>query len=279
LTRLRHASTTLWLLFVLCCLPGHDWAATQSNSAISGRGAPSQGCGRPAQGSGRFVRAALRAAGRERTYYLWLPASYDAQRAYPLVFRWHGSGGDGAAEGLGIEAVAGERAIIVAPDGLDRNWEPSSQPLDLQLFDALYAQLTQRYCVDQARVFSYGFSAGGGLTNLLSCARADKLRASAAIASYSADPLRVCGGPVAAWFLHDRDDDAVPVMAGHIARDLVLSRNGCSSSSLPLSSECVSYSGCRYGYPVIWCETHGKGHNIAGESAPAQVWRFFSSLP
>ena len=47
---------------------------------------------------------------------------------------------------------------------------------DLVFFDALYEVLTTNLCVDQSRVFSLGFSNGGGMTYGLSCGRADVVR-------------------------------------------------------------------------------------------------------
>lgn len=239
----------------------------------------SDGCGKAKTGSGDFERRTLRAGSRDRTYYVRVSDSYQASRAYALVFRWHGTGGDGLSGGLGIEYPAGDDAIIVGADGLDARWGASTETDDLALFDAMYEQLTQEYCIDLERVFSYGFSAGGGMTNMLSCKRGDKLRGSAAIAGYVWGDQSACTTPVAAWFLHDVNDDAVPIEQGRQGRDLALKRNSCGSTTTSLAGGCRSYDGCKPGFPVIWCETQGLGHNIAGDSAPAKVWTFFDGLP
>jgi polyhydroxybutyrate depolymerase len=249
------------------------------DAAGTGDDRRSDGCGKAKTGSGDFERRTLRAGSQDRSYHVRVPDSYQASRAYPLVFRWHGTGGDGLSGGLGIEYPAGEDAIIVGADGLDERWGASTETDDLALFDAMYQQLTQEYCIDLKRVFSYGFSAGGGMTNMLSCKRGDKLRGSAAIAGYVWGDQSACGPAVAAWFLHDLNDDAVLIMQGRDARDLALERNDCGSTTQPAANSCVSYSGCKSGYPVVWCETQGLGHNIAGDTAPAQVWAFFSALP
>jgi polyhydroxybutyrate depolymerase len=249
------------------------------DAAGAGDDRRSAGCGRAKTGSGDFERRTLRAGSRDRTYHVRVPDSYQASRAYPLVFRWHGTTGDGLSGGLGIEGPAGNDAIIVGADGLNQAWGAATEADDLQLFDAMYQQLTQEYCIDLKRVFSYGFSAGGGMTNMLSCKRGDKLRGSAAVAGYVWGDQSACGPAVAAWFLHDRNDDAVLIMQGRDARDLALERNDCGSTTMPAANSCVSYGGCKPGYPVVWCETQGLGHNIAGDTAPAQVWAFFSALP
>jgi polyhydroxybutyrate depolymerase len=249
------------------------------DAAGTGDDRRSAGCGKAKTGTGDFERRSVRAGNRDRTYHVRVPTSYQASRAYPLIFRWHGSGGDGLSGGLGIEYAAGDDAIVVGADGLNERWDAASEADDLALFDVMYQQLAQEYCIDLKRVFSYGFSAGGGMTNMLSCKRGDKLRASAAIAGYVWGAQSSCGPAVAAWFLHDRDDEAVTIEMGREGRARALDRNECGSTTLPAANGCVSYDGCKPGYPVIWCETQGVGHNIAGETAPAQVWAFFDALP
>ena len=259
---------------------GRQDAAADAGPAAdaSVRSGRSAGCGQAADGAGSFAMRSVRVAQRDRTYHVRLPNNYDPARAYPLIFRWHGYTGDGLSGGLDIEQAAGSAAIVVGADGLNAGWDDASQANDLALFDAMYDALSQRYCVDLGRVFSYGFSMGGGMSNLLSCERADKLRGVAAIAGYDRGQ-GTCTKPVAAWFLHDHDDDDVPVSEGWSARDRMLVRNDCSQAIMPTSDDCVRYQDCATGYPVVWCETNMLGHNIAGDTAPAEVWDFFRSLP
>jgi poly(3-hydroxybutyrate) depolymerase len=237
---------------------------------------PSPGCGGAAQAGGSFVREELSLDDHTRSYHLRLPDGYQPARPYPLVFRFHGYSGDGLSGGLAIERVAGRDALVVAPDGLHTNWTQASEADDLRFFDALYEGLSRRHCVDLARVYAYGFSAGGGFSNLLACLRADKVRAIAVIAGF--DRRREpCGGPVAAWYQHDATDPKVPFSAGEHARDRMRARNQCSDASRS-ADECQHYRGCSA--PVVWCATRGLGggHEIDGERAPERVWAFFRGL-
>jgi len=237
----------------------------------------SLGCGKVARGTGEFEAHSLQIDDSTRHYHVRLPASYDPARAYPLVFRFHGTGGTGLSHGLDIEAVAPEDAIVAAIDGRDGTWTWASGPEDLRLFDAAYAAISDGYCIDLGRVFAYGFSAGGGVTNALGCVRAARLRGIAVVAGF--DVKLPCELPVAAWFLHDRDDDRVSIAQGEAARARMRERNGCTEQAVERGEGCRSYEGCRSGYPVVWCETRGHGHDIAGDTAPARVWSFFSALP
>jgi polyhydroxybutyrate depolymerase len=236
----------------------------------------SAGCGSSATGSGAFEPHDVRLALKARTYHVRVPSSYRPERAYPLVFRWHGWGGTGLSEGLAIESAAGDEAIIAAADGRDRGWTFQSGPEDLALFDAMYEALTRSYCIDLGRVFAYGFSAGGSVTLALSALRAERLRGVAVIAAFDV-PLP-SDTPIAAWLLHDRNDGAVAIEHGEAARDRMRKRNRCSRGMSSIGGGCIRYLHCADGYPVVWCETQGLGHNIAGDTAPAQVWRFFSEL-
>ncbi|MFO7180980.1 MAG: hypothetical protein DIU78_019925 [Pseudomonadota bacterium] len=206
-----------------------------------------------------------------------MPDSYDPDRAYPLVFRFHGSGGNGLSGGLGIEFSSRDDAIVAAPNGLNNSWSSRNQNDDVAFFDAMLESIAEEYCIDLGRVFAYGFSAGGTMTNVLGCVRGDALRATATVAGGHREAS--CQGSIAAWFLHDRDDPTMPIEGGRAARDRVLAANGCSDETVDEGDRCVRYEGCAPGLPVVWCETRGIGHNIQADFAPEAVWEFFSSLP
>jgi polyhydroxybutyrate depolymerase len=235
----------------------------------------SSGCGVAATSTGSFNAMALAVLGRDRIYHLRIPDKYDVNRAYPVIFRWHGRGGDGMSGGLDIEFSAGNDAFVVGADGLNSTWSQGTNADDLAFFDGMLEAIGKRYCIDRARVFSYGFSAGGYFSNNLACERGDILRASAAVASGPTGGE--CRGKAAAWFLHDADDDAVPIAQGRAARDRALAANGCSTETIDEGDGCVRYRGCE-AEPVVWCQSSGIGHNIRGDFAPARVWKFFLDL-
>jgi polyhydroxybutyrate depolymerase len=246
-----------------------------------------QGCALPGAGSGKFEKSSIRVGKLERTYSLFVPRSYASSRPYPVIFRFHGSGGDGQSGGLGIERFSGEDAIVVGVDGQrerdgSRGWDETRERADLALFDALLAELSARYCVDHERIFAYGFSAGAAFSERLACVRGDVLRGIAAIAAYNltAPKLSTCKGQAAALLFHDNDDPAVPIGAGRASRDVIRSLDHCSEQADPEPHHegCVRYRDCSEGQPVVWCESHALGHDIRGDVAPERVWSFFESL-
>jgi polyhydroxybutyrate depolymerase len=263
-------------IFSLMLVPLCGCAASSSPKPNESINTPashhSTGCGIMQEGTSNFKPMQIHVLNQDRTYNLRVPGSYDPNRAYPLIFRWHGAGGDGLSGGLGIEYSARDDAIIVSANGLDNYWYIASGSIDLLFFDNMLETISNKYCIDRNRVFSYGFSIGGYFSNLLACQRSDVLRASAAVASGLFS--NACKGKVATWLLHDINDEAVPIAKGKAVLKRAIEANGCSINTVDEGNGCLRYLGCD-ATPVVWCETKGFGHNIRGDFAPAQVWKFF----
>jgi poly(3-hydroxybutyrate) depolymerase len=235
----------------------------------------SAGCDIAQTGANKFMPVQIAIQDQARTYHLRVPANYNPEHAYPLIFLYHGYGGNGLSGGLNIERHANDKAIIASADGLDKAWDDSTNENDLLLFDNMLETISTHYCIDRNRIFSYGFSMGGYFTNLLACERGDILRASAAIASWPRG--NHCKGKVAAWFMHDSDDDAIKISLGQAARDKAIVINGCSHEFIVDKNGCNQYQNCQT-TPVVWCQTSGHRHNIRGDVAPGLVWQFFQSF-
>jgi poly(3-hydroxybutyrate) depolymerase len=270
-----YASRVWFVFFAIACgasTPAvHDEVETAAVRAAEPE--PEPPSSRCAPGNGGFDRCELVVGATTRVFHLRVPPGYDSSRRYPIVFRWHGLGGDGLSGGLEIERALGDAAFVVAADGLDHGWGHPDE--DLALFDAMLADLASRYAIDRTRVFSYGFSFGGIMTAWLACVRGDVIRASAGVAA--GDRPATCVGAPALLLIHDRDDDAVPVTQARAVRDRQLAQNGCESASETVDG-CAHYR-CPARSPVIYCETEGLGHDIRADFAPARVWQFFESLP
>ncbi|MBN2197356.1 MAG: Ricin and poly(3-hydroxybutyrate) depolymerase fusion [Polyangiaceae bacterium] len=261
-------------------------SATGGETAAGGSatgGAPSSGCGVTGAATGVQERT-LMVGGAERTYVLSVPESYDASTPLPLVFAWHGLGGDGAMARMyfRIEDASGGGAIFAYPDGLPNEqgqagWDLAADGGDVAYFDTLLAALSAEYCVDASRVFSTGHSFGGFFTNRLGCSRASVLRAVAPVAGGPpfGGPGAACTPAVAAWIAHGDNDETVDFSMGEDARDAYVAANACGTTTVAVEpSPCVAHEGCAAGRPVHWC-LHQDGHNWPSFAA-AGIWRFFA---
>jgi poly(3-hydroxybutyrate) depolymerase len=233
----------------------------------------------------------IQVAGAERTYVLSIPENYDSTQATPLVFAWHGLGGDGELARLyfGVEREADGAAIFVYADGLPNEegkaaWDLAPDGSDVALFDALLASLTAEYCVDASRVFATGHSYGGFMTNRLACSRGDVLRAVAPVAGgppFGGGSSTECAGEVAAFLVHGTYDPTVDIEQGQAALTRYTSANGCLTSSVDVTpAPCVSYDGCTGDLAVTWCEhdtPEEDAHNWPDFAAEG-IWAFFSAL-
>jgi poly(3-hydroxybutyrate) depolymerase len=245
--------------------------------------------------------------GTQRQYTIRVPQNYDNSRGYRLVYglHWNGgrmdqvaNGGDGGSSGwlyYGMQVLAQETAIFVAPQGLNGGWANSGGS-DIRFFDAMNSQIGAGLCVEQTQRFSIGFSYGGAMSYSLACERPDDFRGVAVIAG---GVLSGCSGgtkPVAYFGIHGVRDPVLNIAGGRSMRDRFIANNGCNSLSgarEPASGSrthiSTSATGCRAGYPVRWA-AHDGGHIQAAADAPApeengaaswvgpEVWAFWNSI-
>src|SRR5688572_15778857 len=63
--------------------------------------------------------------GTQRAYVLAVPKTYDAAKKYPLVFVFHGDGGDGPGMRAyhKLDTASGDDAIVAYPTGRNATWE------------------------------------------------------------------------------------------------------------------------------------------------------------
>jgi poly(3-hydroxybutyrate) depolymerase len=264
----------------------------------------SPGCGKtPTLTSGSHT---IQSGGQSRSYMLRIPANYDNNHPYPLVFAFHWNGGsmndiDGGGSsgytwsyyGLREKAdtSANSKMIFVAPNGISAGWANTGDR-DLTLVDDLLKLIKGDLCIDTTRIFSMGFSYGGGMSYAIACARANVFRA---VAVYSGAQLSGCNGgtlPIAYIGIHGTADGTCNISGGRSLRDKFVTNNVCTKpANVPEASSsthvCYTYQGCKAGYPVEWCTFNG-GHtpgNVDGGGddgaktwTKGEVWKFFTQF-
>jgi len=280
-------------------LTGTASAATQAPLASSA------GCGKaPALSSGNQT---IQSSGQNRSYIIRLPANYDSNHPYRLVFGFHWVGGtandvdSGGTDGYNwsyyglrrLADAAGNGTIFVAPQGNGNGWgNPNGQ--DVTFVDDMLSRFESGLCIDTSQIFSSGFSYGGAMTYALACARPTVFRA---VAVYSGANLSGCNpgtGAEAYIGLHGLRDNTLPIADGRALRDTFVRNNHCTPQNPPepaygsLTHIVTAYSGCTPGYPVVWAAFDGAGHDpgpIDGSTGDGWhtwtsgvVWNFFSQF-
>ena len=228
-----------------------------------------------------WVEATVDVGGQSRAYYVYVPADYDPQRRYPVVYQFHGCSGnpDRHNNNPPVQAHSGSDAIHVRGQAVDNCWDNSANGTGVAMFDALVSEMEARFCTDPERRFASGYSSGAFMSHQLACVRGEQLRAVATIGGGIGG--NNCTGTTAALIIHDEGDNTVQISTSEAARDGHLARNGCDTGTPPTAVDpapCVEYSGCPQDTPVIWCQTTGQGHNRQdGLSGPA-FWGLFQGF-
>jgi polyhydroxybutyrate depolymerase len=127
---------------------------------------------------------------REALVFLPVPATNDIR--HPVVFAWHGHDGtmQGASQTIHIQTIWPQAIVVYAqglptkspvdPNGNKPGWQlvaGENGDRDLKLFDAMLATIKQNHSVDDARIYTTGFSNGGGFSYLLWAERGEKIAA------------------------------------------------------------------------------------------------------
>ena len=240
--------------------------------------------------------------GRERSYFIHVPANLRGLSNVPAVLIFHGGEGDGrnaeSASRLSLAAAAGG-FVAVFPNSPGQQWNDgrsttASDYDDVSFVRALIAELQIRNGVDPNRVFAAGMSNGGMFTQRLACEASGTFRAYAVdVANMPRDLEGRCfpSQPVSMIFFNGTADRLMPFEGGEIASSrragvggAVLSRaatqrfwaerNGCAPGSgaralpdLVDDGTSVSFeeiSGCQGGAVLQFYTIEGGGHTWPG---------------
>jgi poly(3-hydroxybutyrate) depolymerase len=269
---------------------GSPGVAGSSGGAGTPSGAPdpSAGCGKAPTGVCDQQNAPCTAEGLN--YYIDMPANYDRDKPYPVVFQYHPLGGTGqGARTMYRVRPAFMDAIYVSPDGSDNGF-PNMGGKDEAVTRAIMMTIEANLCVDRARYFATGFSFGGSMSYTAMCNMSDKFRAVAAMAGAPISGAKCANTPpvrpVAVLGIHGEKDTALGITMAEPIIEAMIEKNGCTNQAAPsdlLDPICATaesalptgeYRGCMAGYPVVWCPMPGRPHEIPQWSGAA-IAKFF----
>jgi poly(3-hydroxybutyrate) depolymerase len=235
--------------------------------------------------------------GASRKYILFVPTGYDNSHAYRLVFAFAESGSSAQSVAdrkyFTMATQDSKNTIFAAPDAA--NGAGSWSKTDVDLTDAILAQLEGDLCIDKTRIFATGFSFGGAMSIALACTRADVFRA---VAFFSgADLTGSCPTtltkPIAYWASQaSQDSSGTPSpTSGRTIQKLAAAVNGCTADPnaivFPAAGQphtCTNYKNCSAGHPTIYCVfdgAHGWEPRDPGQStswAAPEAWKFITQF-
>ena len=227
----------------------------------------------------------------DRGSMLYAPAGYTPGVAYPLLISLHPfvTVPEAWEAYSGLAAAASARGYwVLLPHGSDPGprWAVpgglDTGPDDIGWMEHLIETTASTVCVDPARVFAAGFSAGAAMAVAMSCELPWRFRAIAASGGSNLTSLCPGAGPTDAFILHGSADPIAPVTGSTqvfapplgLTVDAVVAnfatRNGCAPTptvvavSASVSDDHYSCGAHRLDYRRMI----GAGHTWAGATIP-----------
>lgn len=171
------------------------------------------------------ITATITHDGLDRSYILYVPASYSPETEVPLIFNFHGYTSSATSQmGYGDFRPIADTAgfIVVHPQGtlLDGKthwnvggWTTASTVDDVGFTLALLDSLSDQYNINPDRVYSTGMSNGGYMSFLLACQASDRFAAIASVTgSMTPETYSACNPqhPTPVLQIHGTSDGTVP---------------------------------------------------------------------
>ena len=199
-------------------------AQTSPTDAVETRAATAAAPACPSGAPAGLSIETMASGGGERSYRLYVPASYDASAPLPLLLNFHGFGSSAAEQerysGF-IDVAEANGFVLVTPDGTNnpQRWyiygrlEPGYVD-DFAFVDALIDEVSASVCIDQSRIYAAGISNGGAMSSLLGC-NVERIAAVAPVAGAPFSDASCAGdGSVPVIAFHGTADDVVPFDGG-----------------------------------------------------------------
>jgi poly(3-hydroxybutyrate) depolymerase len=263
--------------------PADAGTGAEAGGTPTGAAVPSAACAGGAIVPGPNGNQSMMATGKNRSFIIRMPTSYDGKKPYPMLLFFHGAGGGASAFEGGVfgnlSRMAADKAIRIFPQAYGGNTWSRDENDDVLFMDALVEWLGTRVCYDKSRVYATGQSSGAYFSHRFACDRGNIVRA---VATNSGGQRREraldCKVPISAWTSTGAADNPGHVMGTQQAAEVWAKVAGCSLTGQKsvMPPPCVAYQGCREGYDVHFCK-HSGGHAPPSYAIPAIYNFLFNS--
>ena len=161
----------------------------------------------------------------ERTYILYVPSTYSSSVGAPIVFNFHGFGGQANDHIIetNMRSIADTAGfILVCPQGALLDGSPhwntaeigpgnKSSIDDLGFFDWMLDEIMANYSVDAQRVYVCGYSNGSFFSYALACQKSHRIAGVGSVSGAMLDDTLSCSPshPTAIIHMHGTNDGVV----------------------------------------------------------------------
>lgn len=236
--------------------------------------------------------------GTKRSYLMYVPNKVSADKATPLVFSLHGTGGHSADKAPFRTSVAdSEGCIVVYPQGSDiyfpvfggtlPGWHSTGETsVDIDFFKAIIEEVAKSYNVDRERIYCCGFSNGGMMTYTVANVASDVFAAFCSISGFPLNEFHLHHSgarPVPFLHIHGKSDDFVKYSLMPVIVENMVARNGANpvptKRTVSGKYDKSTYAATEGGFPYIYYEVDGMGHNdytdrTEDSNSALTMWKF-----
>jgi len=162
--------------------------------------------------------------GIKREYVLYIPNSYNGTSSVPLMFNFHGFGGNASdyMQVADMRSLAeADTFILIYPqgscsDGLS-HWNAcplggnnKSNADDFGFIESMITEISSQYNVDMERIYAAGYSNGGMMAYGLANYKSDLIAAVASVSGVMLDCTGPTSHPMPVVHLHGTSDGVLP---------------------------------------------------------------------
>ncbi|HVU87259.1 MAG TPA: PHB depolymerase family esterase [Pirellulales bacterium] len=203
-------------------------------------------------------RRTIAIGGRERSYLLHVPPSYEDTQRLPVVLAFHGGATDASymVRFCGLNETADEHGFLVAyPNGTGElpkllSWNAGNccgharrnNVDDVEFVRAVLDELAHTGAIDERRIFATGMSNGAMMAYRLAAEMSDRVAAIAPVAGTMELDIAEPSRPVSVIHFHGTADEFVPFAGGRGVRSLT--QHAFSSVEITIR-RWVEINGCR----------------------------------
>ena len=250
----------------------------------------------------RTVQQTIEGTSQTRNFFIRYPEN-PIQDKYPVVFLFHGAGGNGEQElnrHQNILNLIDEGEFIgIFPSGYENRWNVSGETAadDTEYFSLIVNELNTSSIFNTNRIFAIGISNGGGMVNKIG-KETDLLNGIAPLISQQSEPIGNLspGRPISVYQVNGETDDLVPVDGGlGVAGTVFMSAQGSAENwasyfncnMMPTEADVswgnfevleVTFKDCTNGVEIKYFVVKNSGHNLQFENQInlfGQIWNFF----